>query len=1137
MNIFIRYFRQNWLYFIPGLLFLIFIGSILDRNFYFGGDLLFPINPQDSIFRSIYLWEEQNGGGSFFKYVLLLWQGFFYILSLVKIPIDIVIKIFIVAIYVLGFIFSYLLYRALFKEKKWGSKKFALLFALLFFLNPAAILVVVGTLELYAYPICFFFLVKYLDTKNILYIIPFSFFLNLSFFPGFPQGKPLVVFMISTLFLLAIYYLLRNVKIKSLILSMISVSVISFLLNAFILIPFVNDAFGDKAIYHYYTSSVITYNGDADLYSAAIPFTTRFYNSNLVDKNSPLGQFLSHPIFLTWTFFILFIGLLSVFLTQDKKDKKLVYISLFAFLVLIFIAKGANPPFGEIYRWSLIHIPIAKLFRTTSTSIIGAVIFYTFMVTISMYFISKKWTLALPIIVILHVIILHGIYLGFKLENPYLIRQKGISIPNEYFKMGRILNNLKGDGKVLVLPFNGGYVSKNWSYMGQSLLPWLTKRPVIANNISITDNVDTLSETEICTVTSLYNISYVVREKDFRDGQIKKNIAFPGDKILENQYFELHKTKDSCLFPQIYIPQKSIYFKGDPRDMIHLGYLPVYKNPLILTNPDLNTKKQEETEKKLLSISDNIVVATSSQFSNAPKLTSNYLHGVLGEDRLIGEIIYPFVRINPNSIFYPLVLWKEEKSLKNKKLSQRSLLDLQLFYASKRIKEIDRWGINNDSWQTSQKLFKKSMENAIELAATSNDSRVNIELVYEYIQGFKKKISELSKSRQFWDKNKINSWMSILNSLEANTEKKYHFPDYDNLSQTFFVPSYGNYKGYILLDEGKTLKGNSVDLDVSLNNTHIATYSAEDIADKRILELGTFNIKSKKNNISVHITNKQNIIDNSAWNSVEPMQSVIADTSGIIFSRNLKLESRAVSRNPVVYQEIKKWIPGAIYILRIKHKEKNEGILHLRMREKKHIYDKNSDTWIINEWDIIDIVISPKKQSTEYRLLVVADKDAIGTGIYLSGTNGDVIVESVSLEKIILPHIFFIASKDQKDSNIKHPTVRFMKENPTKYNVTVNNLKKPTLIVFSETFDKGWKIYGKDNNLLPESQHFLVNGYANAWLINSQNTDNNDSNQFIIEYVPQRFFYIGIVVSIISFCACILYGIYKYIKNRGIIRK
>jgi len=1138
MKTLIEFVRKYWLYLIPVFLLLIFVGSSWDRNFYFGGDLIYPINPQNSFIRSLYLWEEQNGGGTFFKYILFLWQGFFYVLSLVQIPIDIIIKILIITIYSLGFIFSYLVYRTLFKESNWGTKKFALIFALFFLFNPAAILVVVGTWELYAVPICAYFLVKYLDTKNIIYIIPFSFFLNMSFFPGFPQAKPFIVFIIALLFILVIYSLLRNVKIKSLILPTILLAVITFLLNAFILLPFINDAFGDKAVYKNYTSSVITYNGDADLYSAAIPFTTRFYNSNLADKYSALGHFLVNPLFIFWTFFVLFLALLSVFLIKDKKEKHIVYICLFAFLVFIFIAKGANPPFGEIYRWSLIHIPIAKLFRTSSTSIIGAAIFYTFMLTISIYFVSRKWKPALPIIVILNVIMLYGIYLGFKLNNIY-VDQKGISIPKEYFKMGNTLDNLKKDGKVLILPFDDGYVTKNWYYMGQSLLPWITKKHIINNNIGIPNNIEALSENTICEITSLYNISHLVREKDIGDKIIKKNITFPGRKILGNQYFELYETNNSCFLPHFYIPQNKIFFKGNPGDIMYLSYLPIYKNKnsLIFTNPNLNTKNQQETEEKLINIADHVVVANSSRSVDASKLTGGIIQKTLGEGGLIDDIIYPFVRVSPDSMFYPLILWKENNSLKNKKLLKRQLLDLQLLYASKRIKEIGIWGVKNNSWQISQRHFKEAMENAIEIAAASDDSTNNLELVYEYILGFNKKITELSKTRPFWEKNRIDSWNVIFSSLETDTGKRYHSPDYDNLSYTFHMPSYGNYKGYILFDQGQSLKENSVDLHVSFNNNQIATYSAKEIADKNILELGTFDIKAKENNIAVRVNNKQNIIDNSGWNSVEPMQSVIVDSNGILFSRNLRLESRVVSRNPVVYQEINKWIPGATYLLRIKHKEQDGGILHLRIREKKQMYNKINDSWYTKEEDIINYDINPKAQSSDFKLLITADKEAIGSSIYLSGTNESVTVESVTLEKIIVPDIFFVASKDQEDSVVKQPTVSFTKENPTKYTVKVDNLKKPTFLVFSETFNKEWKLYGKDNIYLPEAQHFLVNGYANAWLINPQDTNNNGSGQFTIEYIPQKFFYIGIIISIVSIFVCSAYGIYRFFRKKGIINK
>lgn len=1129
MNILVRFVHRYWIYFVPILLLLIFVGSMLDRNYYFGGDLLFPINPQDSIIKSIYLWVEQNGGNSFFQYVLLLWQGFFYVLSLVQIPIDIVIKIFIITIYLLGFIFSYLLYITLFKETKWGTKKFALLFALFFLLNPAAILVVVGTLELYAVPICAYFLIKYLDTKNILYIIPFSFFVNISFFPGLPQAKPLIVFIIATFFILIIYSLLRNVKIKSLISPLILLTIITFLLNAFVLIPFINDAFGDKGFYQEYTKAVITYNGDADLYSAAIPYTTRFYNSNLVDKNSPLGHFLANPLFISWTFFLLFIGLLSIFFTQEKRDKQLVYICLFAFLILIFIAKGANPPFGEIYRWSLSHIPIAKLFRTTSTSIIGAVIFYTLMVTISMYFMSKRWKVVLPIIAIANIIMLHGIYLGFKLENANLIRQKGITIPNEYFKMGNILNNLKKEGKVLVLPLSDGYVTKKWSYTGQPLIPWLTKRPIISSDLNTTDNLDQRTFNELCSFTSLYNIRYLLQEKDTLGKEIKKDIDYQGKTLMDNNYFKLQEVKESCYLPHFYTSENTIYFNGSMQHIPNLSYLPIYNKNSIIFTPD-NTVKNKQNEEELKNRVKNLVteVLPNNVDTNFDKKI--YIYSVFGEDKLIGNIIYPYVRISPNSIFYPFILWKEEYFLKKIQPHTRQRMDRELFYASKKIYETSIWG--SISSNKTQIRFKSYMERAIQTAATTEERRYNLELAYEYLQGFRQKIKETIKTSSFWNKEKINSWTKLFDNLERQIKELHKFSDYDNLS--YFVLSPGQYHGYILLDKGRSLIDGSVKMSVLLNNDQIATYSAKEIENKVVIDLDNLNISSPKNTMTVQITNRENLIDSSKWNTVEQMQAVTIDSGGILFSPNLKVASGGVYSNPVIYQEIKHWISGATYLLKIRHKEQDGANLHLRLREKRNIYDNNTDSWHIGEINIFNDDINSKPKGDELKVIVTADKNATGALLYISGVNGITKIESIELERILIPNIYLINEKnDQKTIVNQKPTVNFTKINPTKYKVTISNMTNPFFLVFSETFDKGWKIYGKDTAYLPETQHFLVNGYANAWYLTPKDLDGKNQSKFIVEYVPQRLFYLGQIISVVAFFFCIVYSLYRYIKNKA----
>ena len=103
--------------------------------------------------------------------------------------------------------------------------------------------------------------------------------------------------------------------------------------------------------------------------------------------------------------------------------------------------------------------------------------------------------------------------------------------------------------------------------------------------------------------------------------------------------------------------------------------------------------------------------------------------------------------------------------------------------------------------------------------------------------------------------------------------------------------------------------------------------------------------------------------------------------------------------------------------------------------------------------------------------------------------------------------------------------VKFSKINPTKYIVKLDS-KKPNWLIFSESFNKGWKAYyGRVNwwqalwqKPVPEDKHFLVNGYANAWHI-----DKSRSREITLYFWPQTLFYICLIISGLTLFGCIGY--------------
>ncbi|OGE29018.1 hypothetical protein A2867_03590 [Candidatus Daviesbacteria bacterium RIFCSPHIGHO2_01_FULL_40_11] len=80
--------------------------------------------------------------------------------------------------------------------------------------------------------------------------------------------------------------------------------------------------------------------------------------------------------------------------------------------------------------------------------------------------------------------------------------------------------------------------------------------------------------------------------------------------------------------------------------------------------------------------------------------------------------------------------------------------------------------------------------------------------------------------------------------------------------------------------------------------------------------------------------------------------------------------------------------------------------------------------------------------------------------------------------------------------------VSYKKINQTKYQVLVSGLTSPSLIVFSSTFHPGWKLDGKSAT--------AVYGFLNGFRVVKD-------GEYILEFEPQKYIRIGLVVSLLSF--------------------
>lgn len=88
----------------------------------------------------------------------------------------------------------------------------------------------------------------------------------------------------------------------------------------------------------------------------------------------------------------------------------------------------------------------------------------------------------------------------------------------------------------------------------------------------------------------------------------------------------------------------------------------------------------------------------------------------------------------------------------------------------------------------------------------------------------------------------------------------------------------------------------------------------------------------------------------------------------------------------------------------------------------------------------------------------------------------------------------------------------YKKINPTKYQVKIENLENPFLLVLSESFNKRWKIYYNGKKI--EADHFLINGYANGWTILPEAFEVKSNLVLELRYEPQKYADIGLTISL-----------------------
>ena len=116
--------------------------------------------------------------------------------------------------------------------------------------------------------------------------------------------------------------------------------------------------------------------------------------------------------------------------------------------------------------------------------------------------------------------------------------------------------------------------------------------------------------------------------------------------------------------------------------------------------------------------------------------------------------------------------------------------------------------------------------------------------------------------------------------------------------------------------------------------------------------------------------------------------------------------------------------------------------------------------------------------------------------------------------------IYENANNNVLNESFTSATANIGKINPAKYKVQIDANNKSFVLGFSKPFSRNWLANGKEST--------IINGFINGWDFN-----NGKDKKITVEYKPEKFFHIGLIISVSTTILLLLGLIYSFRKDKS----
>lgn len=117
---------------------------------------------------------------------------------------------------------------------------------------------------------------------------------------------------------------------------------------------------------------------------------------------------------------------------------------------------------------------------------------------------------------------------------------------------------------------------------------------------------------------------------------------------------------------------------------------------------------------------------------------------------------------------------------------------------------------------------------------------------------------------------------------------------------------------------------------------------------------------------------------------------------------------------------------------------------------------------------------------------------------------------------------FWLENKKSETENFK---VAWKMVNPSEYHLSLENIKAPCLLIFSESFDQQWFVQFEGNKIYSQKTKDGLNSFS---------INQNGNLEVTVNYEPQKYFNYGLIISLATFI--FLFGalIISHFKKKNI---